>query len=44
MPVKIEGPEDISNIFSIFHDGNIIAYKHEDDIQRMEIEIEYFTR
>jgi hypothetical protein len=41
---KIEGPENISGIFSLLHDGRIIKCNFEDDALRMEIEIAYLAK
>jgi hypothetical protein len=44
MFMKIENPENISDIFSIFHDGKIIKCNREKDSLRMEVEIEYLAK
>ncbi len=43
MPMKIEGQENIRDIFSIFHDGGILSCRREDDSLLMEVEIEYLA-
>jgi hypothetical protein len=41
--MKIEGLENICNIFSIFHDGEIIHCKSDSDSLFLEVEIQYLT-
>lgn len=43
MPMKIKGPENISNVFSIFHDGGIVNCHHENGSLLFEIEIQYLA-
>ena len=43
MPMKIEGQENIKNIFSIFHDGSIVSCRLENDSLLMEVEIQYLA-
>ena len=42
--MKINNPENISEIFAIFHDGKIIKCSREKDSLRMEVEIEYLAK
>ena len=43
MPMKIEGSENIKDIFSIFHDGGIVNVHLEKDVLFMEVEIQYLA-
>ncbi len=43
MPTKIEGPENISATFSIFHDGEIVNYHYDNDSLLIEVEIRYLA-
>lgn len=43
MPIKIKGPENISDVFSIFHDGGIANCHHENGSLIIEIEIQYLA-
>ncbi|WP_085908899.1 hypothetical protein [Kiloniella majae] len=42
--MRIEECEDISDIFSIFHDGGIVAAYHQDESFVLEIEIQYLSQ
>jgi hypothetical protein len=41
--MKIEGPKNISDIFSIFHDGCIVSCHYKNDSLVMEVEIQYLA-
>lgn len=41
--MKIEGPENVSDVFSIFHDGGIIECHYENGSLLMEVEIQYLA-
>jgi hypothetical protein len=43
MPMKIEGPENIRDIFSIFHDGSITHSSLEADTLSFDVEIQYLA-
>lgn len=42
-PMKIEGPENISYVFSIFHDGGIVHCHDENGSLLLKIEIQYLA-
>jgi hypothetical protein len=43
MPMKIEGQENLRDIFSIFHDGGISSCRREGESLLMEVEIQYLA-
>jgi hypothetical protein len=42
--MKIKGQENISDIFSIFHDGKIVKYVLEGDSLQIEVKIKYLAQ
>ncbi|QUY43518.1 hypothetical protein [Acaryochloris marina] len=43
MSIKIEGSENISNVFSIFHDGDIVNGHQKNSSLLIEVEIQYLA-
>lgn len=41
--MKIEGSENVRDVFPIFHDGSLTSYTNDGDDVRLEIEIQYLA-